>query len=82
MLIDRHLVEAGEGFSRLSKVEAELMGDTETGRPSLRNELTSQMNTIRRIGITILVALVVGIVSNWLGIGVHSVHADPQEQRK
>jgi len=78
-----HLVEAEEGFSRLASVEAELMGDERTGRPSLRSELTGQMNFIKRIAITILVALIIGILGNWLGIGAkNGAKADPQIQAK
>lgn len=66
---NEHLEDVKEGYARLGRLEAEVMGDLESGRPSLRHELGARIdktNTIlKAIGIPIIIAIVVKIVMDW-----------------
>ena len=71
----RHEEEAKHGYERISTLEAEVMGDDKTGRPSLRIELMSMIqtqnektrNTIKAIGIPMIVAILLGVLSALTG---------------
>jgi len=70
---DKHLEETKDGYERLSRVEAEVLGDGQSQRPSLRVELSGKIDKtnklITRIGYPILIALVVRLVMDWFHIG-------------
>jgi hypothetical protein len=61
---------------RVATMEAELMGDERTGRPSLRSDLTRKMDLLQGIAVSILIALIIGIVANWIGLSTKSAHAE------
>lgn len=65
---DWHVTESKDGYKRLdmveqgvTRLEAEVIGDSDTKRPSLRSELTEQMTDMKvitvRIGLALLAAL-------------------------
>lgn len=82
--VKAHLLESRSAMERLAVVEEELIGNQDTGRPSLRNELTAQNKSLKRVALAILTALIIGIAGNWLGIGAHAARqsADQQTQGK
>lgn len=43
---DEHLNDTIESYGRLTKLEAEIMGDPTTGRPSLRVEIKNDLDHI------------------------------------
>jgi hypothetical protein len=51
---------------RLTSVEAELMGDANTGRPSLRREMDRRLNVIQTIAIAILIVVLGKVVGDWV----------------
>ena len=76
---NKHLEESKHGFERISGLEEEVMGNEKTGRPSLRIDLTSMIEsqgektrkTLRAVGIPIIVALILGILSALTGFHLH-----------
>lgn len=74
----RHEDEAKHGYERISTLEAEVMGDEKTKRPSLRVELTNMVqtqgektrNTIRAVGIPLLVAFIAAVVMALTGFHI------------
>jgi len=63
---DTHLEDAKEGYERLDRLDAEVLGDKQTGRPSLRQELIGKLNQSRNVQIAILVAILTRIVVDWM----------------
>jgi hypothetical protein len=60
-----HLQEAKGGFERLDKLDAEVLGDNKTGRPSLRMELSNKLDQSRNIQAAILVIILGRVVFDW-----------------
>ncbi len=64
-----HLDETKSGFGRLNKLEAEVLGDKDTKRPSLREEFINALErnrkTMIRIAWSIAVQLAIMFFANY-----------------
>jgi hypothetical protein len=61
-----HEVKTADGFARLERLEAEVLGDERAGRASLRVELSARLNKIYKLGWGLISMLLAKWVSEFL----------------
>lgn len=64
----QHEQIAAKGFDRLARLEAEVLGDELTKRPSLREDLGQRLSKIYKLGWGVLTAMIVKMALDWFSI--------------
>ncbi len=81
---NNHVDDSKEGYERLGSIEAEVMGDSDAGRPSLRMELSAKVEQatkeLRKTRNSVWISLIILI----LGMAIKAIidHNATQEMIK